>query len=130
MDLGTIRSQNSTVEIVHPGTGKKTGLILELRPMHDDAVKRVTNSIKDHRLKLAARNKNFKAEELESGRFEILSAAIAGWSWGKDDDGKEASFAGEQLKYTPVNVRRILEIDWIADQVDEALGDTGRFFQS
>ena len=124
MDLiADIKPQNSTVEIKHPVTGEATGLVIELRPMHDPAVKAVQKRIGDRRLKQAARNKALTTDELENNTSEMLAATMIGWQWKGD-----ASFNGKKLEFTPGNVAVVLAVDWIAGQIDEALGDNSRFF--
>lgn len=69
------------------------------------------------------------AEKLEANRLDVLVAATQGWEWGKDSEGKDGSFGGEQLEATPENIRKVYKVEWIRSQVDDALADDAAFFR-
>ena len=122
MDISSIKAATTQVEIRHPGTQELIGLNVWLKPMSDSAVKAVQRRFTNEALR--QRNMKLTAEKADANRTDILLAAIDRWEWTND-----ASFEGEQLDCTPENVRKVLKVDWVRDQIDEALGDDASFFK-
>lgn len=123
MDILAIVPSTVTVSLKHPTTARPVGISLEIVSLDDDRVKQVERVIRNKALK-AGRN-NVTAEKLESHEMEILAASIVGWTW----DG-DVSLG--DLKNPPLNranVIKLLSLNWVKKQVDEALGDVGAFFQ-
>jgi hypothetical protein len=124
MDIGTIKSGNTTVKIKHPASMEPTGLEIELRPMFSPEVKAVTRRIKDQALKLGQRGKTFTSDDIDKNTTDILVAAVANFKFTGD-----AKWHGETPKFDQKIVREMVAIDWLAAQLDEALGDTSSFFR-
>lgn len=121
MDIFSIKPSTATVDIRHPATQEPIGLTIRLLPMSDKAVKAVQRRNANELYR--ARGMKITAEKAEANRLDILVAAVEGWEWSGD-----ASFNGEKLECTPENVRKVLKVDWLREQVDEALGDDASFF--
>lgn len=121
MDISSIKAATTQVEIRHPGTQELIGLNVWLKPMSDSAVKAVQRRFTNEALR--HRGMKLTVEKADANRLDILVAAIDHWEWVGD-----AKFDGEQLDCTPENVRRVLKVDWLKDQIDEALGDDAAFF--
>lgn len=122
MDILSIQPNTITVEIKHPATGASIGLELECVSLEDDRVKAVERAIKNRALR-GGRN-TVTAEKIEDNTVEILSAAIVSWKWA---DGLTLG----DLKNPPLNkanAAKLLQVGWIARQVDQALGDEAAFF--
>lgn len=137
-DLANIKPVSRAVEIIHPGTGRKLGVRVNIVSLDDERLSKVRRSITDKRLHLEARGKTFKSTEIEDNRLTIISTAITGWEWynptgeagdeGFDFDAMP-TFNDETPDFKPVNVRSVLsELSWFADQINEALGETESFF--
>jgi len=117
-------------ELRHPGDGSELGLRLFLRSVNDDEIKPITRKIENERLRLErTRQGGFKADQLRANSIEIISHCITGWEW-YEVDGVLGDFNGEQLPFTPANLKKILEIDRLRAQVDTELADESRFFQN
>lgn len=130
MDISGIKSSATRLDIIHPGTGKKTGFSVMLRPMDDRHLKRVIEASKTEGLKLAQRRKVPDAEEREHHATNTVIAAIESWSWDKDEDGNQSSFEGEQLELSPANVRLIIsKFPDFATQIEDVYEEKKRFFQ-
>lgn len=127
MDIAKRVNYESTFEyeVTDPQTGAGTGLFLDLRSSSSDAVKAVTRKHIDFISAQQRANKSVKVETLEKQVIEKLVASVAGWRW----DG-EASFNGEKLDHTPENVRKVIEVDWIFDQINKQVGDIENFTKS
>lgn len=123
MDLSTIETRERRVSLTHPATGEPLGLHVTLRPTDHEEVEKVRRRNLNKRL--ASRNSRITAEQAEAQAKDVLIAAVADWEW---DEG--ASFNGEQLECTEENVRKVLSVKPIRDQIDQELGDEAAFFQS
>lgn len=122
MDILAIQPDTITVEIKHPGTGSPIGLTLQCVSLESDQVKAVERAIKNRALR-GGRN-TVTAEKIEDNTVEILSAAVVGWEWA---DGLTLG----DMKNPPLNkanVAKLMQVGWIAKQVDTALGDEAAFF--
>lgn len=112
-------------EVTDPETGEGTGLFLDLRSTSSAEVKAVSRKHIDFISAQQRANKTVKVDVLERQVVEKLVAAVAGWRWEGD-----AKFNGEKLEYTPENVRKVVEVDWIFDQVNKQVGDIENFTKS
>jgi hypothetical protein len=81
MDLSQIKTTDRTIEALHPSTGEKVGIRITLISIDDERMTKVKRQITDERMRLEARGKHFKAEDLESNKVNILAAAMTGWNW-------------------------------------------------
>lgn len=129
MDISGITTSNYLHKLVHPGTGRYLGLTIELAPTTDPAFKTLERQITDKALTKRIRGKVTKSEEIEENRTVLISAVIRGFIWENDADGKPGSFGGEQMKFSPENVAKLLAVEWIKDQIDEALAEQANFFK-
>lgn len=138
-DLATLKPTERTIEILHPSTGAPLGIRLTVMSIDDDRLKRVKRNITDEQLKLQARGKSFKADELERNAHQILFAASTGWTaynpTGTDKDGGYDADATPTFNGKPwpdYNQRNFMEVietlPWFADQVREAIDETKAFF--
>lgn len=128
-DIGNITSSDRTIDILHPGTKEPLGIKVSLMHIDDTRLKRLKRKITDERLRLESRGKNFKAEDIEENKNNILFSAMTGWEWGKDADGEQNKFRDEVPEFNRKNVVTVLdELPWFADQVNEAVADTEAFF--
>ena len=121
MDLGKIKLTEAKLNVLHPVTGLETGLILGVVSDSDPRVTKVRHAYTNQRL--AKQKPKMTAEQLEHFNTEILAASVVSITWTGD-----ASWNGEQLKYTPENVKKLLEADWLKAQVAELKEDNAGFF--
>jgi ATP-dependent protease HslVU (ClpYQ) ATPase subunit len=122
MDILAIKPNTIIVQIQHPASSEPIGLQIECVSLEDDRVKAVERAIKNKALR-GGRN-SMTAEKIEDNTVDLLAAAIVGWHW---DDGLSLG----DLKNPPltkVNIVKLLEVGWVAKQVDSALGDEAAFF--
>jgi len=130
-DFSTLTNERKPheLELLHPGTKRGLGLFLTLISVNEPGPKKVTAKINAAGAKLARKNTNFTTEQMRENAIEILSACTSGWRWDLDADGNPSGWAGEQMPFTPANLRKILEIDELRDQVDQEVADNSNFFQ-
>lgn len=124
MDLSAIKPDTLPVEIRHPGTGLRTGLVIECSSLESDAVRRVKRKHMDASLRM--RNRKPTASELEDRMLDIYCASVVGWQW----NGDAAWTGGKKLDLTPENVRAVVSTPWIRKQIEEAIEDDQAFFSS
>jgi len=136
MDLSQIKTGDRTIEILHPATGEKLGVRVNLVSIDDERLTKAKRVITDRRLYLEARGKVFKAEEIEENKINLLFAAMTGWEWyaqqATDDTPAidAPTFHGEIPEFNRRNVNAVLyELAWFNDQVNEAIGETKAFFE-
>lgn len=130
-DLSAITSHIIPHDIINPATGKKTGLVVYLRPLDHPELKKVMQSQETEGLRIARRGKVPDGEEREESALKIIMTAIDGWEWGLDEDGKQSSFSGEQPSLTPVNVRALIKaFPDFRTQVEDVYEDKRRFFRN
>lgn len=127
--LATAR-QPFEYEVVHPGTGKGMGFFVTLISINEPGPKKVTRRVEDDRLKLANKRQNFTSAQMRQNSIDIIAACIESWRWGDDADGNPGSAGGEQLEFTPANIKRVLAVDEIRDQLDTEIANNANFFPS
>ncbi|MEX0859853.1 MAG: hypothetical protein WD017_02825, partial [Cucumibacter sp.] len=98
-----------------PGTGEPTGLVLKCVSPQDAAAAPARRMFIDRQQR--------KKGATEQDAIEFMAALVQGWEW-----GGESNWRGDQLAFTPANVRTVLAEPWVRTQVDEALGDNATFF--
>ncbi|MBN9345616.1 MAG: hypothetical protein J0I48_05335 [Devosia sp.] len=123
MDLSDIAPTSMKVAIRHPGTGKETGLIIDVQSLESPVVQKVRREQRDAVLR--TRNRKMTAEEIDEQITDQIVAAIAGWQWNGD-----ASWGGKKLDLTPENVRIVVAAPWVRKQVEEAVADEAGFFSN
>lgn len=124
MDLNTLKPVERTIEIVHPTTGKELNIKVSLISISDERLAKVKRRIQDEKLRLEARGKNFKSEDIEENRNILIFGAMTGWEWSKD-----AKFNGEKPAFNLKTVTEILTaLPWFREQLEEAISDEQAFF--
>lgn len=123
MDLSNLKSDTQKIEILHPGTGAATGLVLEIASLESDVVKQVTRRQMDQAYRGRAKKKS--TVQLEADFLERNCAAVVGWEW-----GGAASWGGAKLDFSKENVATVLRAPWVHQQVVEALNDEAGFFSN
>lgn len=140
MDISNLKPNQRFVEIHHPADDEKLlGIRVEIMSITDPRMKKIRRKIQDAKLRLDARNKNFKAEEVEENTVETIFSAMLGWEWYNPtgvkgdptfNDDAHASFEGDRSPaFNQKNATAILKnLEWFADQLAEAIGDQKAFF--
>lgn len=123
MDIASLTPSNYMLELKHPGTGEPIGLTVELASVYDKRFKSTERRVTDAALKKRARGKVFTADEVEGNRDALIKSVIIGWKWAKD-----GSFGGEKLEFNSGNVDKLLGVEWIRVQIDDALAEPSNFF--
>jgi hypothetical protein len=142
-DIADIKTSHRVIEIVHPKTRQPIGLRWTLASLQDERTKAAQRAITDRRLYLEARNKNFKADDLEDNMRNLQFAATVGWEWyeqkeERDEAGaitkpfiEQLTFHGEVPDFNKRNVVAVLkELDWVSAQINEAIGEVEDFFDN
>ena len=124
MDISSLYSETTTLEIMHPKTGEPLGITVELYSMDSDAVKSVQRKWQNRTLK--AKGEGFTASDIDAQAIETMCAAIATWDWA---DGLE--WQGETPNDSYAFKKRVLSSSaggFILRQIDKAMADETRFF--
>ena len=123
MDISGIDPHTSTLRLKLPGSSEKIGLALELQSLTSDACQKVVEENQAAYAEAREKHGEIPKETYEEGGLKLYAATIVGWTWEKD-----ASWGGEQLKFTKANVMKVLSKDFILRQVTEAANEQKRFF--
>lgn len=129
MDLSELKPLERNVEILHPKTDVEVGIKVSLLSINDDKLKKIKRRIQDDKLRLEAKGKNFKSEDIEENRDKLIFNAVTGWAWGKDASGKETTFNKEKPAFNQKNFNDVMKaLPWFRDQLEEAISDEKAFF--
>lgn len=131
MDISAVKPTTIMVDIIHPGTAEKIGVVVSLSSLMDEKMKKVKRRIQDKSYELGRKGKGYSAEDIDTNTNLIVFTAMDGWSWGKDPDGEEATFHGDKPAFTQANVFKVFnELPWFREQLEEKTGETKSFFQT
>lgn len=129
MDFSELKPAERIIDILHPKTKQPTGIKVTVLSMEDDRVKKVKRKILDERLRLEARGKNFKSDDIEENKMTLMFALVTGWEWGKNAEGEEAFFGKEKPTFNLAKFREVLDaLPWFSNQIQEAVSDDESFF--
>src|ERR1041384_2231220 len=111
------------LEILHPTSGEKTGLIVQVVSYRSERVKRVQRKLGNAAIREGKKNpkKVGTVEEIEERKNEIFAAAIVGWNMTK---------SGQPVPSTPDEIIKIVSDPryfFIAEQVDKAADEDANF---
>lgn len=131
MNLNELTPQTRSIELLHPKTGAKLGLAIELASLDDPAVQDVKRSWQDSVMEMSKDGKTPSATDLEARAQDMIVAAVKGWTWLKPEKGTEpASWKGEQPEFSSKVLRDMLNtLPWMQRQLDAHAGDTTSFFK-
>lgn len=126
MAIANLVKYDSTfdLELTHPETGEEIGVLFKIRSDSSPEAKAVFRRQLDHYAQEQQRKKSIKSEKLEGFEIEKKAACIAGWDW-RGNDAFEDGDGG--LEYTRENCMKILQVDWIFNQVANASADISNF---
>lgn len=127
MDIAKIaRAETTPVELLVPVSNEPTGIVVHVRSVEDEAVRKVSRRLMLRRQWHERKQLDMPIAELERFRFEMVHAAIEKWDWGT------ATFNGEQPAITLDFIMKLNapEYRWIVEQIEDAAGDRAAFFRS
>lgn len=141
-DLSTIKPVERTVEIHHPADETRLlGIRVSLVSINDPKMKKIKRKIQDEKLRLEARNKHFKADDLEENVNTLLFNSLTGWEWynptGKQGDkgfdpSAEPEFKGKKNpEFNQATVMMMLNepgMEWFGDQILQEISEEKSFF--
>lgn len=82
MDVLSITPGERTIEMHHPRSeAELLGIRITLKSLDDDSLVRMKREFTDEYLKLNARNKVQKSEQIEANTIRLMTAAITNWVW-------------------------------------------------
>lgn len=121
-DLSSVETIDTVeIEILHPTTGKPTGIKVQVASYESDRVRDVSRRIANKAMQKQRRK--LTAEQVEENTLDLASAAIVSWS-GLEKDGKA-------LECNTENAKAVLrEYSWFAQQIDEAASDQAAFIKA
>ncbi|MCY1042712.1 hypothetical protein OV208_15415 [Corallococcus sp. bb12-1] len=126
-DLSSLtRHDTLRVDILHPITGKPTGMVVEVAGMDSQRYSEATRSIIDKATAGAPRTSRRARQEatrdMEADALELLVACTVSWTGVME--------RGAEVPLTPENARRLYAAHpWLRRQVDEAVSDRASFFE-
>lgn len=125
MAIANLVKYDSTfdLELTHPITGEPIGVVFQIRSESSPEAKVVVRKEIDSMAVDIRKNKLPPAAKRESFELEKKAACIAGWDWG----GQEFEKGQGVLEYSRENCIKVLQIDWIYNQVATASADLGNF---
>jgi len=124
LDIATLTPGEREIQLSRPASQEKLPIWLTLMSADDARLKRYQRQLLDKQAERQRRGKIFSAEEKEKALIELLARTITGWRW-------EAHYKGEVPEFSHRKAVEILSdenIPWFFEQVNEAVGDTERFF--
>lgn len=131
MDLAKdITETTVAVPIKHPGNSKFVGLTITLRSVNSPEVGVVRKRIENIALKMQRTRKVWDADEIRDNETELLIAATVKWEWGMDANGEPGNWKGVKSEFNGKNAHEVYALDFIRAQLQTALDDEARFFQS
>lgn len=126
MELSDISFVEHEFELLHPMTDKPLKIFLTIQSLESPDVKRIERRIRDEALRLRARGKTFKAEQIDNNTIELMVAAIIGWRW----ENPDVTLDGEtNPTFSIKNVKSLLQKPWVIQQIDEQLEERKNFFK-
>lgn len=124
-DLSEIKVIERDIEILHPATKEELGVTVTLMSPLDQRLDKLRNQLAQKQLSVESKGKVLKVDEIRENRKRVLFAAITKWNWRGD-----VNWQGEKPELNPKMFNEIAdELPWFIDQLDEAFGETERFFQ-
>lgn len=127
MDLLEIKPRHLSVDLIHPGTGKKLGVTIVVASAFSDEVQREHFRLRDE----AVRTNFFEltAAERDKQSVRALAAQVVGWAWGDGEDGTPATLAGDgNPPLTEENKLRLLSVPHLRVQVEGKIRSEADFF--
>ncbi|WP_223566940.1 hypothetical protein [Agrobacterium tumefaciens] len=111
------------LDITHPVTGEKTGLVVQVASYRSERVKRVQRKLGNASLRENKKNpkKVGTIEEVEERTNEIVAASIVGWNLTRNK---------VEVPCTPEEILKIISDSryfFIAEQVDKAADEDANF---
>lgn len=125
MDLGNIKPVEKLVEIVHPGTGEKTGVTVTVVSLSDKATNDIKRNFQIRKMECERKGNILGYDEQNEYYNELLMACVTGWDW------KDNIFHDKPPVFNKENLKAVLdELDWFKNQLLEAVTDESSFFIS
>ena len=125
LDITSLTPGEREIQLDRPGTnGEKLPIWIRIMSADDPRLKQHVRRLMDKQAERARRNKVLSTEEKEKAVIELIARTIVGWKW-------EVHYKGEIPEFSQKKAIEILSdenIPWFFSQINEAAGDTERFF--
>ncbi|UXN64408.1 hypothetical protein N8E89_00515 [Phyllobacterium sp. A18/5-2] len=111
------------LDILHPVTGEKTGLVIKVASYRSERVKRVQRRLANAAIREGKKNpkKIGTIEEIEEKTNEIVAASVISWNLTQD---------GKPVECTPDSVLKVIsnpDYFFIGEQIDKAADEDAHF---
>ncbi|MET3648029.1 hypothetical protein [Phyllobacterium ifriqiyense] len=111
------------LDILHPATGEKTGLVIKVASYRSERVKRVQRRLANAAIREGKKNpkKVGTVEEIEEKTNEIVAASVISWN---------LTQGGKPVECTPENVLKVVsnpDYFFISEQIDKAADEDANF---
>lgn len=111
------------LDILHPATGEKTGLVIKVASYRSERVKRVQRRLANAAIREGKKNpkKVGTVEEIEEKTNEIVAASVISWN---------LTQGGKSVECTPESVLKVVsnpDYFFISEQIDKAADEDANF---
>lgn len=111
------------LDILHPATGEKTGLVIKVASYRSERVKRVQRRLANAAIREGKKNpkKVGTVEEIEEKTNEIVAASVISWN---------LTQGGKPVECTPESVLKVVsnpDYFFISEQIDKAADEDANF---
>jgi hypothetical protein len=111
------------LDILHPSTGEKTGLLIKVASYRSERVKRVQRRLANAAIREGKKNpkKVGTVEEIEEKTNEIVAASVISWN---------LTNGGKPVECTPESVLKVIsnpDYFFISEQIDKAADEDAHF---
>ena len=136
-DLNTATETTFDLELRHPATNAALGMLITHRSMDAPEVREVARRqgneilVRNFRAQRKGKEEAPTVEEGVQRSAKLLAAAVTGWFEMKDGKRVEGLPFGEtRLSFSQAEAEKLFNdpgYRWLRDQVDESVGDLGKF---
>lgn len=126
LDIASLVPGEREIQISRPGSQEKLPIWVTLMSSDDARLRQHQRKLMDQQAHRQQRGKILSSEEKEKAIIELIARTITGWRW-------EVHYKGEIPEFSHRKAVEILSdenIPWFFAQINEAAGDTERFFQT
>lgn len=118
--------KTTKLELKHPSTDKKLGIVFNIRSASSNAVKAVAREGVDSNIEKMQKSKFANALNIEDQAIAREVAAIESWDWGKNEYIKGEGAPKLTFEFAFMLLKKE---DWIFNQVNKESTDIGNFIE-
>lgn len=128
-------NKGTEIELKHPVTNEPTGVFWGILGRDSDAYREYFRELANARIRKEVmarkRGKDVEVETVEVAEakaIELLVSCSTGW---RSEDKPTLTFKGEELEFTVMNAKTVLEaLPWVRRQIEDGIDDLENFMKS